>query len=71
MEHKEKLEVYVKRLQVCYTCDHLDSETKVCDQCGCLMLNKVKNDQVGCPLKKWGPISSPNNGLPIYIKPLS
>lgn len=70
MSDTEKLNVYVKRLQVCYTCDHLDNESKSCDKCGCLMLKKVKQDDAFCPLNKWGTMQSPNNGLPIYIKPL-
>lgn len=47
-------EVIDKRLSICKTCEHFDSEYKKCNKCGCYLDYKVKLRTVECPIGKWG-----------------
>lgn len=64
MDRKRLLDVAVKRLEICSTCEHLFQPTKTCKKCGCFMLVKTKVPFVDCPVHKWGKMNEENNGLP-------
>lgn len=42
-----------RRLSICESCEWFVSESKRCQQCGCLMTIKVTLKQASCPIHKW------------------
>lgn len=48
-------EISIKRLDSCKKCPkkYFNSETSVCNKCGCLMLKKTKLKTAKCPIGEW------------------
>ena len=41
------------RFDICQACEHFESESKRCKQCGCYMEQKVQYTAAKCPVNKW------------------
>lgn len=48
-----KKEIAQSRYNICKQCDKFNSTLKLCTQCNCLALAKVRLTFTECPLKKW------------------
>lgn len=46
-------EVQRKRMETCVGCIYFNSTLKICEQCGCYMVAKVKYAPSTCPQDKW------------------
>ena len=44
---------YVKRLNICDSCDKQDKSRGICTMCGCYLLKKANWKESECPLGKW------------------
>ena len=42
---------YYRRLNLCYTCDHLNGG--ICSACGCFVEMRAAKEIMYCPYKKW------------------
>ena len=42
------------RINICEGCEHYDSETTRCDECGCFINIKADWASEKCPIDKWG-----------------
>lgn len=49
-------ETVIERFDICTACDKLNTETFLCNECGCEMTGKVNIKNESCPLKKWLPV---------------
>jgi len=43
-----------ERISICEGCEHYDSETTRCDECGCFINIKADWASEKCPIDKWG-----------------
>ena len=43
-----------ERIKICESCEHYDSESKRCSECGCFVHIKAGWASEKCPLDKWG-----------------
>jgi hypothetical protein len=48
-------EEYLKRYEICKSCDSFINLTKQCKECSCFMQIKCKFSGVRCPKDYWGP----------------
>jgi hypothetical protein len=46
-------EVSRQRLEICEKCDFYQSNSKICDQCGCFLPLKTTMANMKCPIDKW------------------
>ena len=44
---------YVKRLDICDSCDKQDKYRGICTMCGCYLLKKANWKSSECPIGKW------------------
>lgn len=42
-----------ERMAICRVCEHFNSFTNQCNQCGCFMVVKTKMLSSECPVGKW------------------
>ena len=45
-----------QRYDICKQCNDFSPLLKLCRQCGCFALAKVRFYHTGCPVGKWGPV---------------
>lgn len=49
-------EIAQQRYDICKSCSEFSSPLKICKQCYCLVLAKVRFHYTACPLNKWGTV---------------
>ena len=52
---EEQKQIAEKRLEVCFSCEHIRNTPERCGLCGCILRGKVftPNGSSSCPSNKW------------------
>jgi hypothetical protein len=61
-EPQISLDTHQQRLNTCRSCEHYNTLDHTCNECGCDINMKISLLAESCPLKKWLPVATQNNG---------
>jgi hypothetical protein len=56
--NKVDKEVFMKRYEICLSCDKIIKSTKQCKECKCFMNLKAKIPHSYCPIGKWSSVDA-------------